>query len=190
MTESDVQTTRKWHAPCTQKEEQVPSHHRPLQRRTMAAPFHVIQVYPPFTMSPLSFSLSPSKEGNLSESVRSFMNATLHYLETRWCLLCQEGGDMLHRGLLMAILGTTALVGAFFTYAGMMVALVLWIARTWWSDDPLPAIIIVALGHMVLTLACAGWLIHLARHTQIFHATLRELKEDRVWLNTKETSRS
>jgi len=97
---------------------------------------------------------------------------------------------MLHRGLLLAALGITALVGAFFTYAGLMVALVLWIARTWWDGDLLPAILLVALGHMIMTFACVGWMIHAARHTQLFHATLKEWKEDRIWLNNKETSRS
>jgi uncharacterized membrane protein YqjE len=75
-----------------------------------------------------------------------------------------------------------------FTYAALMVALVLWIARTWWDGDVLPAVIIIALAHLLAAGACAAWMIRAARRGEVFHATLSEFREDRRWLEQNQTS--
>ena len=117
------------------------------------------------------------------------LNAALHYADARLRLFCLEGREVLRRGLLLAALAVGAVGGVIFAYAGLMIALVLWIARTWWGGDVLPATMLVASGHLLLAIGAAGWLIHAARPAGIFHATLKEFKEDQQWLHENQTSR-
>jgi uncharacterized membrane protein YqjE len=49
--------------------------------------------------------------------------------------------------------------------------------------------VLVASGHLLAAIGAAGWIIHAARHTEIFHATLKEFKEDQQWLHENQTSK-
>jgi uncharacterized membrane protein YqjE len=140
-------------------------------------------------MSSHSTILSHNQEHGFAESFRSLLHAALRYGHARLRLFYLEGREVLHRGLMLAALAVGAVGGVLMAYGGFMIALVLWIARTWWGGDVLPAIMLVAFGHLLLAIGAAVWLIHAARHAGIFHATLKEFKEDQQWLHENQTSR-
>lgn len=140
-------------------------------------------------MSTHSTILSHNQEQGFAEGFRSLLNAALQYAHARLRLFYLEGREVLHRGLVIVALAVSAVGGALMAYAGLIVALVLWIARTWWGGDVLPAIMLVAFGHLLLAIGAAVWLIRTARHAGIFHATLKEFKEDQQWLHENQTSR-
>ena len=123
------------------------------------------------------------------ECLRALLNAALRYVDARLRLVCLEGREILHRGLVLVALAIVTIGGVLFAYAGFMIALVLWSARTWWSGDVLLPIVLVASGHMLLAVGAAGWMVHAARHTEFFHATLKEFKEDQQWLHENQISR-
>lgn len=129
-------------------------------------------------------------EQGLADTMRSLFHAALHYADVRLRLFWLESRDMLHRGLLLVALAIMAAISVIITYFGLMIALVLWIARTWWGGDALPAVMIVALGHLLVAVTCGAIIAYATRHTHLFHATLREFKEDKQWLHENQTSRN
>ena len=118
----------------------------------------------------------------VGDSMRSLMQAIVRYFEARLRLFWLESAEIFHRVVVLIALAVAALAGVVVTYAALMVALVLWIARTWWAGDALPAVLIVALAHLLAAGACAAWMIRAARRGEVFHATLNEFREDRRWL--------
>jgi uncharacterized membrane protein YqjE len=140
-------------------------------------------------MSSHFIRLSHDREHNVAESFRSLLDAALRYAQARLRLFCLEGREVLQRGLVLAALAVVALGGFVIAYAGLMIALVLWIGRAWWDGDVLPATVLVASGHLLVAMGAAGWIIYAARHTEIFHATLKEFKEDQQWLHENQTSK-
>jgi uncharacterized membrane protein YqjE len=133
-------------------------------------------------------SMPDNRHHGVGESMRSLLQAIMHYAEARFRLFWLESTDVLHRVAIVASLAVAAVVGVLFTYIALMVALVLWIARTWWGNDVLPAVLIVALAHLLAAGACAAWMMRTARRGEMFHATLNEFREDRRWLEEKQTS--
>jgi uncharacterized membrane protein YqjE len=136
------------------------------------------------------FPIPSGRDHRLTESVRSLLLAALHYAEARVRLFWLECHEVVHRGLALVALSLLAILSVIITYFGGMIALALWIARTWWNGDMLPAIVILSLGHLLLATCCAAWIAHAAKRAQFFHASLKEFKEDRQWLQTNQTSRN
>jgi uncharacterized membrane protein YqjE len=141
-------------------------------------------------MNSHSFPLSNVRDHGIAETLRSMFLAALRYAEARLRLFCLEGKEVLHRGLAVVALSIIAMLSVIITYAGIMIALVLWMARMWWDGDVLPAVMAAALGHALIAAGCAGWVIHVTRGTAFFHATLKEFKEDRQWLDANHTSKN
>jgi uncharacterized membrane protein YqjE len=138
-------------------------------------------------MTPYSISMPDDGHQGVGDSMRSLMQAILRYAEARLRLFWLESADVFHRAVILVTLAIAALAGVLVTYAALMVALVMWMARTWWENDALPAVITVALAHLLAAAACAAWMIRAARG-EVFHATLSEFREDRRWLKENQTS--
>jgi uncharacterized membrane protein YqjE len=129
-----------------------------------------------------SIAMENGRSHGVGDSTRSLMQAILRYAEARVRLFWLESADVCHRAVILIALAVAALAGVIVTYAALMVALVLWVARTWWEGDALPAVLIVAFAHLLAAGACAAWMIWAARRGEAFHATLSEFREDRRWL--------
>jgi uncharacterized membrane protein YqjE len=139
-------------------------------------------------MTPHSIPLENDRPHGVADNMRSLMRAVLRYAEARLRLFWLESADVFHRVLLLIALAVAALAGVIVTYAALMVALVLWIARTWWDGDALPAVILIALAHLLAAGASVAWMFRAARRGEVFHATLSEFREDRRWLEETQTS--
>lgn len=141
-------------------------------------------------MQPPTYTTANRKEHSLSESLHSMIDAVLVYVEARLRLLWLEGRGMMRLGLVVAALGVFSVISIVLAYLGGMAALTVWIARTWWSGDLLPALLIVAAGHLAAAIACVLAAFFATRKTHPFSATLKEFKEDKQWLHMNQTSKS
>lgn len=133
---------------------------------------------------------TPRPGGGVSDSFRSLASSALAYLEARLQLVKLESGEALRLGLRLIILAVVILTSMFVAYVCGMVALVLWIAETWWSGRVLPAALIVAGGHILLAAASGGLILWSTRGKVLYQNTLKEFKEDRRWLHTHQPTTS
>jgi uncharacterized membrane protein YqjE len=142
-------------------------------------------------MNTQSFTASSTgRDHRVTESLRSLLLAAMHYAEARTKLFWLECHEVMDRGIAVLVVASAAVLGVIITYVGSMIALVFWIARTWWESDLLPAVIIVTLGHLLLAVASITWVIRATKGAHFFHATLKEFKEDQQWLHTSQTSKN
>ncbi|OAI56979.1 hypothetical protein AYO49_03130 [Verrucomicrobiaceae bacterium SCGC AG-212-N21] len=142
-------------------------------------------------MNSQSFPISSNgRDHHVTESLRSLLIAAMHYAEARIKLFWLECHEVMDRGIAVLAVALAAVLSVIITYVGSMIALVFWIARTWWESDPLPAVIMVTLGHLLLAVASIAWVIRASKGAHFFHATLKEFKEDKQWLHTSQTSRN
>lgn len=137
-----------------------------------------------------SYPVASRKDRSLTESLHSMLDAILLYADARLRLLWMEGKGMARLGLVVAALGVFSAMSIIIAYFGSMAALVIWIARTWWSGDMLPALLIVASGHLVAAVACMVSVFYATRKTNPFNVTLKEFKEDKQWLHINQTSKN
>lgn len=118
----------------------------------------------------------------LSGSMRSLLSSALEYTEARWRLLKAETGQMGASIIRAAVFGSIALFAAASAYVGGIVTLTLWIARTWWQGDLLPALLIVLLINLIAVGASALIAVRSLSKKGFFRHTLEELKADKQCL--------
>lgn len=106
----------------------------------------------------------------------------MDYTEVRWRLLKAEMGEMGGTLVRAAVFGSVALFAAASAYAASIIALTLWIARTWWYGDLLPAALIVLFINLIAVGISALIAVRSVSKKAFFHNTLEELKADKQCL--------
>lgn len=131
----------------------------------------------------------PPVTAEVREAVRSLMASASHYAAARWRIASLEGREALRAGAGMLVAGIAILVSVAIAYAGLIGAFTWWLAGVW-EIGAGAAVAALVLVHLALAAACAGWLAHTLRSRRLFHATRKEFKEDKRWLEAHHPSRS
>jgi uncharacterized membrane protein YqjE len=110
------------------------------------------------------------------------MASLFDYIDVRLQLLKAEAGEVASftlRGILFLLAGLFCMIGAHLT---AMAALILWLARTWWQGDVLPALAVVAGGHLVIAMLAFWAARYYFTSRPFFRHTLQELQTDKSWI--------
>lgn len=116
------------------------------------------------------------------------LSSAVAYVETRWQIARLEGREALHVGLGVAACGLVIILSLIVAYVGLVAGFTWWASRNWGS--PLAAVSAVVFGHLAVAALCAIWGARAMRRHRFFHATRKEFMEDKLWLQTNQTSKN